>query len=252
MAYVMLGRCEDINDLYIAGDFDPAKIKCEEASLREAERLDLIDMKRRMEQKELEDSSLKIGYLNTRSLREHYQDVINDPRLMTCDILGLGETWLHPGETVEIPGFNGTFICHGRGKGLASFTKSDLTHEKLELADASALFLSHEKLDVIYLYLSQNFNWSPVMEFFESMISEDRPTVIIGDVNWHFPDKHAMKVYLESKGFTQLIKRATHENGRIIDHLYISEHLKETEVVSMKQATYYSDHDMIKLYVPLQ
>ena len=79
MAYVMLGRCEDVNDLYIAGDFDPSKIKCEEASLKEAERLDLIDMNRRLKQKELEENSLKIAYLNTRSLREHYQDVKTDP-----------------------------------------------------------------------------------------------------------------------------------------------------------------------------
>ena len=252
MAYVILGRSEDINDLYIAGDFDPKHIKCEPASMIEAERLDLISLQRLAQQRELEKSSIKISYLNVRSLREHYQDVVKDPLLMNSDILGLGETWLHEGETADIPNYYATYVNSGKGKGLSAFCKSGLFTIILQESDASGLFVSHDRLDVVFLYLSHNFKWSTVMEFLENVISPVKATVLMGDLNWHYPDSHPMKKYMKSKGFYQLSRRATHEKGRILDHLYISEHLKETKMAVKQQSSYYSDHDTLKIYVPLQ
>ena len=78
----------------------------------------------------------------------------------------------------------------------------------------------------------------------------------MGDVNWHYPDpvrpdEQAMKNYLQLRGFNQLIRRATHDKGRCIDHLYTSNHFSEEEVRVKQQSTYYSDHDMITAFVPL-
>ena len=39
MAYVMLGRTELLNDMYIAGDFSVEQIKCDQAALFESKRL---------------------------------------------------------------------------------------------------------------------------------------------------------------------------------------------------------------------
>ena len=88
------------------------------------------------------------------------------------------------------------------------------------------------------------------MEFLESVISPNKATVVMGDVNWHYPDSHPMKNYMKSNGFYQFIRRATHEGGQIIDHLYISRHLKDTKMAMNQLSTYYSDHDVLKLYVP--
>ena len=38
LAYVMLSRSEDIEDLFIAGNFDPEKLKCDSKALEEAKR----------------------------------------------------------------------------------------------------------------------------------------------------------------------------------------------------------------------
>ena len=252
MAYVILGRSEDINDLYIAGDFDPKYIKCESASLIEAERLDMICLSKDRKKAEFEKSSLKISYLNVRSLRKHHEDVIKDPILMKSDIIGLGETWLHEGETVDIPSYIGTYVNSGRGKGLSVFSKSGLFTICLHESDASAIFVNHERLDIVFLYLSKNFNWPRVMEWLDSIISPVKATVVMGDVNWHYPDPHPMKEYMKSNGFDQLIGRATHEGGQIIDHLYISDDLKETSLVVENISSYFTDHDILKIYVPLK
>ena len=90
------------------------------------------------------------------------------------------------------------------------------------------------------------------MRFLENMISPEKPTIVMGDVNWHYPDFHPMKEYMDSSGFYQLIGRATHEGGQIIDHLYISSHLKETKMVVEQLSSYYTDHDVLKIFVPLQ
>ena len=251
MAYVMLGRCETIEDLYIIGNFDPTQIKCLPDAKLETERLIAVGQNREAIEQELYESSTVIGSLNVRSLREHFKDVVTDPFLMKCDILGLSETWLYDGEEPEIPNFNGIFVNSGRSRGIAVFTRTPLDHKVLKADDALGVIVKQEKLDVMFLYLSHNFDWNPVNNFFNKVICPEKPTVIMGDVNWHYPDNHAMKNYLQLRGFNQLIRRATHQKGRCIDHLYISTHFSEGEVTVKQQSTYYSDHDMITAFVPL-
>ena len=257
MAYVMLGRCETIADMYIIGDFDPGQIKCLPDAKIETERLIAIGQRREAIEHELYESSTVIGSLNVRSLRAHLEDVVTDPFLMKCDIIGLCETWLHDGEEPEIPNFNGIFVNYsGRGKGIAVFTRTPLDYEVLKDDEASAVFVKQEKLDVLFLYLSKDFDWNTVCYFFNKVICPEKPTVIMGDVNWHYPDpvrpdEQAMKNYLQLRGFNQLIRRATHDKGRCIDHLYTSNHFSEEEVRVKQQSTYYSDHDMITAFVPL-
>lgn len=252
MAYVMLGRCEKLEDLYITGEFDPGQIRCHPDALEEAQRLDAIAFERLMEQQKLEEKSLIISYVNVRSLREHLPDVLTEPILMKSNLLGLGETWLYEGETVEIPNMISTFVSSGKGKGLAAFTKETCMTECLQRTDASGIFIKHENINVIFLYLTKGFDWTNLHEFLENVIDPEEPTVIMGDVNWHYPDNHLMKTYLQVKGFTQLIMKATHQDGRCIDHLYISEQLKDTSIEVQQNSTYYSDHDIISLFVPKQ
>ena len=250
MAYVMLGRVETHEDLYITGDFDPEQIRCHPDALEEAQRIDGIALARLEEQKRLEESSIVISYLNVRSLRGKVPDVVSDPILMRSDILGFGETWLHDRESVDIPNMVGTFINSGRGQGVAAFTKEPCGHECLNEPDASALLMKHDAVNVIFMYLSQNFDWSKVFDFLEHVIDPEEPTIIMGDMNWHYPGGHPMKTYLHARGFTQLIEKATHEKGNCIDHIYISEHLKEVQHRFFQNSTYYSDHDILSFYIP--
>ena len=87
MAYVMLGRCEVLDDIYIAGNFQADGIACSTDALNEANRLQEI-FEKDDDQNE-EDQKFKISFLNTRSLKKHEIDLRMEPLLMKADIFCL-------------------------------------------------------------------------------------------------------------------------------------------------------------------
>ena len=72
-----MGRCERIEDVWIAGDFKLDKVECDEAAKEEsvklAERAKIF-----AEKSYFNTNELLIGFLNVRSLRKHKIDVDND------------------------------------------------------------------------------------------------------------------------------------------------------------------------------
>ena len=108
------------------------------------------------------------------------------------------------------------------------------------------MMVDEEKLKTIFLYLSKGFDWNELQFVLSCWISSSKPTIIIGDMNWHFPKNHQMKTYLSKRGFTQLIQRSTHQEGHIIDHLYVSTCLQEQFSYKVIQnSVHFSDHDII-------
>ena len=92
MAYVMMGRVQELENLYIAGKFDQKKIRCAKKALDEAIRLEKISLSWKVKDVCL----LSIASLNIRSFPKHYQDIIKDFRIMQKDVICLQETWLSP------------------------------------------------------------------------------------------------------------------------------------------------------------
>ena len=65
MAYVMLGRPERLEDLFISENYDPSQIKCDVTySLPESKRLDKVYDDAIQLKKEERDKCWKISYLN--------------------------------------------------------------------------------------------------------------------------------------------------------------------------------------------
>ena len=94
MAYVMLGRCEQLSDLYIMGKFDPTKIRCNYKALMEAYRLEKLSLTGRITDED--DCHLSIVSINIRSLEKHLPDLRNDFVVKQKDLICLQETWLKP------------------------------------------------------------------------------------------------------------------------------------------------------------
>ena len=90
LAYVMLSRCESELDVYILGDFDQDQIIADPEAKMETERLHEIVLRREaMVDNLFESSSMVLGSLNVSSLRKHFEDVLTDPFIMSCDVFGL-------------------------------------------------------------------------------------------------------------------------------------------------------------------
>ena len=254
MAYVMLGRCERLEDIYIAGDFDIGKIKASPEALIENQRI-VNQFQSNLERRSFMTNCLRISYLNVRSLGEHFQDVLASPDLMESTILAVAETWLEPGQTIELPQFpsdEAIFQGGGRGKGLAVFPKVSVMSKKYSAEGVSAVVIKLGDIIAAFLYLSSGVDWTMVTGMLDLWISSELPTVVMGDMNWHWDkdSQHPMQCQLAAKGFQQLIEDSTHDQGNCLDHIYANKKLLAMNPVVETQANYFTDHDTITLFLP--
>ena len=124
MAYVMLSRCERLQDIYIVGEFVKSSIKCNSYAIVETEDLDKAFDQRMSKEEENWNSSLSVAYLNVRSIVDgHILQVAKEALLTKSRIFALGETWLSEGEERKVEGFHDIYQSSGRGKGLAVYSK---------------------------------------------------------------------------------------------------------------------------------
>ena len=86
----------------------------------------------------------------------------------------------------------------------------------------------------------------------KQIINPKKLTIITGDFNLCVREEKTNKVtvFLEKMGFSQLVDKATHIQGRIIDHIYIN----STEAVLdiERYSPYYSDHDALLVSLDIQ
>ena len=183
----------------------------------------------------------------------HREDVRSDNFLMDTDMFGLGETSLEQDNKVDYNGYSGYFANFGTGKGVAGFTKIDLTQppETVSSKTYSAIQFKTDQFHIIFLYLSSNYNKEELFQLLDMWIEGDVPTAVIGDVNENLGifKKRPLAKKMLSLGFEQLIKEPTCQTGSIIDHLYVNDAMKGKGISTDTNAAYYSDHDIISLYI---
>lgn len=157
---------------------------------------------------------------------------------------------INPETRVELPGYCGAFESVGKGKGLAAYHKGAVVKCKTSAEGLSAIKLNIQTIEIIFLYLSSNTEWKGIKALLESWISPSVPTLIMGDMNWHWTQdsKHPMKTFLHGKGLKQLMKHPTHDQGHCLDHIYMNDSLEQLEPQIETQSPYYSDHDILSIY----
>ena len=95
MAYVMLSRVCAIWQIFILNKLDDTKIYPSRTALKELKRLNDKAMKKEVQKSDNEGKvKINISSLNCRSLRKHYEDIIQDIQIMNNDMICLQETWL--------------------------------------------------------------------------------------------------------------------------------------------------------------
>ena len=113
-------------------------------------------------------------------------------------------------------------------------------------------FIQTSLFNIIFLYLSANFTKNHVFGLLDKWIARNVPTAVMGDVNENLgivkirPFNKKMK----SLGFEQLINSPTCDTGTTLDHIYVNKAMKEKGITTELDAAYYSDHDIISLYIP--
>ena len=251
VAYVCLGRSEELKDIYIKGKLDKEGIHASTEALEETNRLQTIFDQNVERLKEKTENFWQISYLNVRNLNWNEEYVRKDNFLLAADIFALGETWLKPGEERQFEGSSGFFANHGGGKGVSVFSRIDgnvltsITSDKY-----SCIHLRTCKFDAIFVYLSSGCDKDEVSQLLETWIDQDVPTTIMGDFNIDFSKDDKLVKSLEHIGFEQLINESTIDTGNLIDHIYVNVGLKSLNISTQRDSAFYSDHDVITLHIP--
>jgi hypothetical protein len=259
MAYVMLGRSERLEDIFIAGNYDEKKIKCSPAAKLASEDL----FQRALNNPANADSwhqnsgQLKVSLLNIRSLKAHLEDIVKDFVIMKSDIICLTETWMLPEEQegFKLPGFNMYHVTGGRGKGVAVCVKEDITTADVKVASQSQ-FLQHlgiqlEDLSINVMYRSKECSKQCLEDRLETCMTSGR-LLVVGDFN-HPVTSSAYKSSIGKVNhdlqLTQHVKEPTHEAGNIIDLILANFEIPSENI--FHHHPYYSDHNAICVVVPI-
>ena len=251
MAYVCLGRSKKLKDIYISRQLDIDGIHCLPDALAETKRLQHIFDENLLKEKEKRNLFWKICYLNISSLRNKQEDVSNDNYLLDSDIFSLGETHLIPGETVHFPEYTGHYASSGRWRGTVAYSRMNLCAQPSTVIteNYTAILTKTNEFDIIFLYLSKNFDQDSFFTQIDSWVDNAKPMAVVGDVNWDFSNNTAMKKFMRERGFSQLIQKPTYDDGTLIDHTYVNQVMNEMGTIAEQEAAYYSDHDIVTLLI---
>ena len=250
-AYVMLSRVQEIDQLFILEELLPEKIYANHTALQEIERLAGVSKNKNPTEWEDDDTSkIRVSFLNCRSMINKFKNIKVDLSLLRSDLIILTETWLEEDQNCDgydIPKFSSNFNNGGRGKGITSYFNKKFTHvTDIKKNGFSISLMRSDDLDVIGIYRSQDGNMQDIIQILDTLIIKPKNTMIGGDLNVCVlkAPNNIMTKKLEERGFLQVVKKATHIEGGLLDHVYIYENVGFTWVVE-EFPKYYSDHDGI-------
>jgi hypothetical protein len=251
MAYVMLGRCECLADLYISGIFEPNKIRCDKNAKEMSDMLEVrailtTGLKSKWLDKDV--NLLKICCFNTRSLLDHIHDIRNDHILLQSHVIGITETWLAgdvDNDSFNLLNYKLDTVSQGRGKGIAMYSKLPSCVDKRYCSPLLQFQVSHiANLEVVLVYRSSACSMQHLLEMLQGL--EDRERIILGDLNFEAGEENVFTHHLMYQGYKQIVMEATHSAGRILDHCY-------TKMIARTSCflhpLYFSDHDAICLMI---
>ena len=114
----------------------------------------------------------------------------------------------------------------GVGKGIATYLKKETFSPEIDIKehDVQISKFKSKNIDVVSVYRSNDCKRS-FQDVFESLISETKPTLILGDMNICYQENRNDKniQYLEANHFKQIVIGATHLQGGHIDHAYLKD-----------------------------
>ena len=247
--YVALSRVTSLDGLYVLGYFSVKSIRADPRALNEYNRMRTERSFYDSESEDLNDSSLTISLLNTRSLNKHLIDIAHDERRLKNDVICLTEIQLsalsNHQSSLDLEDFKVIFNNReDKFQSIAVYSKSEIpivSHTKLSRAfyitiNKPTFDIRNIKLLVLYKKI---FNW--LQEF----VLNNHIDIILGDFNINGFEKYDRLSNILSY-FNQVVEVSTHISGSLLDHVYVHKEFSRTLFVDVFDV-YFSDHDSVKL-----
>ena len=231
----------------------------------------------------LVSNHIRIATINTRSIKNKVELVLENSNLQNLDFLAVTETWLKDTdedrawiETSQLESEDLTFQTHNRqnkrGGGLGllhrkeyQVTKlpSNLQLDTIEHATWKAQ-LGKQAITILVIYHPPIGNagnthtrfLDQVSELLQYSITNHKNLVVLGDFNIAIqdlgnPDSQTYKDTMEALGLTQHIDQATHQLGNTLDHIY-TESIDTLEVRHSFIGEFLSDHRLVGIEINIR
>ena len=139
---------------------------------------------------------------------------------------------------------------YGRGKGCGIFslstrriapTRHKISKEKYQLMSIVDTTIKDHPYQLVLVYASKGCAYQELVVDLNKLLLSNITIIVTGDFNFHSKEKNALTCFLVAKKMLrQLVNWPTHDEGRTIDHCYVS---KNARVQITRYSPYYSDHD---------
>ena len=189
-SYVMLGRVQKLEQLFLIGSLAEGKIYANKGAKDQLAILkDRSVNKNPSSWEKFYERSVKVSCLNICSLRDKLDDVKADHVLLRSDVIILLETWLNPEVheddiSLQLEGYKLYLNSVGRGRGIAAYVREEeiLDTVNITQSDLQIIMMNMSAITVISLYRSQGN--SSLAEWLALELSDqDEAVLVIGDFN---------------------------------------------------------------------
>lgn len=258
-AYVALSRCRTIHGLQNI-NFDPSKITQNPLVKKEMARLcDTMKLPNPYVylQRPLACNVLTVSLLNARSLRLHFPDILSDLLQKYADILMYTETHFYNNQASQFVISQYRHIISPPDEnlyhhGLACYFKNNFkcTTKKLqhftclEVLNTILVLENSRELSFILIYISPSYTFGRILcelkILLASLVTANN-TIICGDFNVDTSTKDylQLKFVMDKYAFTNVSFNRSHKLGSCLDHIYLSNDLKDTFHHCVAYPTYY-------------
>ena len=252
--YTILSWAKSMNGLKLCA-FNSEKIKVNTSALEEMQRMkatnslipDIIH-------KKISSSSLTLSYLNIRSLREHYQDLLDSEIVAFSKILCLSETKIQNYINYQIKNMT---CFHSKTKhGSAIYVSTDFDNvitipTTTTIIETVAIIVS--SVLILSAYIPPATSWPRIQRDVKNLIQEIIHNyeqeflniIFIGDFNVDLAVLQKLTLLLKEFGLKQHLTEPTHELGSILDLVFTN--LEEVTIHNIP--VWFTDHHAITLQI---
>ena len=257
--YVALSRISSMTKMYLIGAYKKSAMKVNESAKQEYERLRSEALFKSESHLAVNESSITITLLNTRSLRLHVLDITMDDRLLDNDILCLTETQCEAGSDTSFiaSALQKKYTMHfnnsiNKYKSIAYGVSNDIEVLVKEDFDGISIFsirksrCSSKSFSIALLYRSPNTQVSNLIDCINYIVGRGID-ILCGDFNIDALDEVAYRNLKEALGSYNLkVLEPTHLDGALLDHVYFRKAFElDKHVISVVNNIYFSDHDAV-------